>query len=171
MKYLITLLLFNSLIALQAQQVTTLATIPTNYGDGMILSAEGDILVSGGYMEDTILRITPAGVVSNFISGLPGPVGLGFDTADNLYVANYSGNSISKITPNVTVTEFASGLDGPAGLIVSENDEIFVTLYGANLSGNGITVLKFNLDGTSEEYGFITVQESCCYKRRPIRKQ
>jgi len=79
---------------------------------------------------------------------------MGFDSDGNLYVSNYTGNSISKVTPDGTVSSFASGLDGPAGLIVTESDEIFVTLYGAAFSGTGSTVLKFDLDGTSEVYAF-----------------
>lgn len=152
MKNLITLLFLFTLNILFAQQVTTLATITSNFGDGMIVTPEGDVLVSGGWNKDNILRIDPNGVVSNFATGLPGPVGMGFDSDENLYVTNYSGNSISKITPSGEVSEFASGLDGPAGLIVNEDDEIFVTLYGANFSGNGQKVLKYQTDGTYETY-------------------
>ena len=137
---------------LLAQEVTTIATIPSNYGDGMVMTPEGDILVSGGFNKDNILKITPTGVVTEHVSGLPGPVGMGFDSAGNLYVSNYTGNSISKITPGGTITEFASGLDGPAGLIVNDSDQIFVTLFGASFSGLGSTVLKFDLDGSSEVY-------------------
>jgi len=152
MKNLIVLLIFSSFLTVAAQEVTTLASIPSNYGDGMIMSPEGDVLVSGGWNKDNILKITTEGVVSEYVSGLPGPVGMGFDTDGNLYVSNYSGNSISKVTPGGVITEFASGLDGPAGLIVTENNEIFVTLYGDNFSGTGSTVLKFDLNGNSEVY-------------------
>ncbi len=110
--------------------------------------------MSGGWNKDNILKITPEGVVTEYVSGLPGPVGMGFDSDGNLYVSNYTGNSISKITPGGLITEFASGLDGPAGLIVSENDEIFVTLYGDNFSGIGSPVLKYDLNGNSEVYAF-----------------
>lgn len=154
MKYIITLLLCSIIPQLSAQYVSTIATIPTNFGDGMIVSPDGDVLVSGGWNKDNILKITTEGVVSDYVTGLPGPVGMGFDSEGNLYVSNYSGNSISKVTPEGVVSEFASELDGPAGLIVSDGDEIFVTLYGANFSGNGKTVLKFDLDGNSEIYAF-----------------
>ncbi len=154
MKNIFILLFFGSFLTLAAQEVTTLASIPPNYGDGMIMSPEGDVLVSGGWNKNDILKITPEGVVSTYVSGLPGPVGMGFDSDGNLYVSNYSGNSISKVTPEGIITEFASGLDGPAGLIVSDNDEIFVTLYGANFSGTGSTVLKFDLNGNFEVYAY-----------------
>ena len=154
MKNIFILIFFGSFLTVAAQEVTTLASIPTNYGDGMIMSPEGNVLVSGGWNKDNILQITPEGVVTTYVSGLPGPVGMGFDSDGNLYVSNYTGNSISKVTPEGVITEFASGLDGPAGLIVSDNDEIFVTLYGDNFSGNGSTVLKFDLNGNSEDYAF-----------------
>lgn len=152
-----------------SQEVSTIASIPTNYGDSMVMTPDGDILVSGGFNKDNILKITPEGEVTEHVSGLPGPVGMGFDTDGNLYVANYTGNSISKITPDGTITNFASGLDGPAGLIVTQTNEIFVTLFGASFSGLGSTVLKFDLDGSSEVYAFgegildaigITIDES-----------
>lgn len=154
MKNIFILLFFGSFLTVAAQEVTTLASIPPNYGDGMIMSPEGDVLVSGGWNKSDILKITPEGVVSTYVSGLPGPVGMGFDSDGNLYVSNYTGNSISKVTPEGVITEFASGLDGPAGLIVSDNDEIFVTLYGDNFSGTGSTVLKFDLNGNSEVYAY-----------------
>lgn len=133
-------------------QVITLATTEPGFGDGMTVTPQGDILVCGGGGRDNILKITSEGIVSEYISGLPSPVSLGFDSTGNLYVTNYRDNSISKITPTNTVSTFASGLDGPAGLFVSDNDEIFVTLYGADFSGEGSKVLKFNLDGSFEEY-------------------
>lgn len=154
MKNIIILLIFSSFLTVAAQEVTTLASIPSNYGDGMIMSPDGDILVSGGWNKNTIIKITTEGEVSTHVSGLPGPVGMGFDSDGNLYVSNYTGNSISKVTPEGVITEFASGLDGPAGLIVSENNEIFVTLYGDNFSGTGSTVLKFDLNGNSEVYAY-----------------
>ncbi|MEP0265995.1 T9SS type A sorting domain-containing protein [Dokdonia sp.] len=135
-----------------SQEVTTLASIESNYGDGMIITPEGDILVSGGFNKTNILKITLEGEVTEHVTGLLGPVGMGFDSDGNLYVSNYTGNTISKVTPEGTITEFASDLDGPAGLIVTENDEILVTLFGANFSGTGSTVLKFDLEGNSEIY-------------------
>ena len=154
MKNIFILLFLGAILTVAAQEVTTLASIPPNYGDGMIMSPEGDVLVSGGWNKNDILKITPEGEVSTYVSGLPGPVGMGFDSDGNLYVSNYTGNSISKVSPEGLITEFASGLDGPAGLIVSDNDEIFVTLYGANFSGTGSTVLKFDLNGNSEVYAY-----------------
>ncbi|SFS69950.1 Vgb family protein [Lutibacter maritimus] len=141
-----------SFTAIFSQDVSTLAKIESNYGDGMIVTPDGDILVSGGYNKTTILKVTPNGKVSTYIDDLPGPVGMGFDSKGNLYVSNYTGNSIIKITPNKVVSDFAKNLDGPAGLAVDENDDIFVTLYGAGFSGTGGKILKFKPDGSFVEY-------------------
>lgn len=134
-----------------SQSLSTLAKIEPDFGDGMIVTPEGDILVSGGYNKTSILKITREGKVSTYIDSLPGPVGMGFDSAGNLFVSNYTGNSIVKIAPNKEVINFAIGLDGPAGLIVNDSDEILVTLYGANFSGTGGKILKFKPDGSFME--------------------
>jgi DNA-binding beta-propeller fold protein YncE len=134
-----------------SQSVSTLAKIEPDFGDGMIVTPEGDILVSGGYNKTKILKIAKEGLVSTFIDGLPGPVGMGFDSKGNLYVANYTGNTISKITPTKEISYFAINLDGPAGLIVNDSDEILITLYGTNFSGTGGEILKFKPDGSFME--------------------
>jgi DNA-binding beta-propeller fold protein YncE len=132
--------------------VTTLANLPSPYGDGITLSPEGDILISGGYDKDTILRIDSQGLVSDFAGGLPGPVGMGFDSMGNIYISNYSGNSITKIDAQGLMSVFASGLDGPSGLMVDSHDQIFVSLFGAGFSGKGASVLKFTTDGSKEVF-------------------
>ena len=48
-------------------------------------------------------KVTPAGVVTTFASGLLGPDGLAFDSAGNLYVAeNFDG--VNEVTPAGAVT-------------------------------------------------------------------
>ncbi|MFI0429409.1 hypothetical protein [Mariniflexile sp. HMF6888] len=135
-------------MSVRSQSVSTLAKIEPNFGDGMVVTPEGDILVSGGYNKTSILKITREGKVSTYIDSLPGPVGMGFDSNGNLFVSNYTGNSIVKITPKKEIINFAQDLDGPAGLIVNDNNEIFVTLYGAGFSGTGGKILKFKPDGS-----------------------
>ncbi len=132
--------------------VTTVADLPYPFGDGITMTPDGEVLISGGYDKTSILKVAANGDVTEFVSNLPGPVGMGYDSNGNLFVANYTGNSISKVTPDGTVTTFATGLDGPAGLLVNQNDEILVTLFGAEFSGVGATVMKFNQDGSSEVF-------------------
>ncbi len=45
----------------------------------------------------TVSEVTPAGLVSTFVSGLSLPVGLAFDAAGNLYVANIGNNTVSTV--------------------------------------------------------------------------
>lgn len=150
-RFLSLLILFTTTVSF-SQKVHTLAKIEPRFGDGMIIAPNGDLLVSGGYDKTKILKITRSGSVSTFLDNLPGPVGMGFDSKGNLFVANYMGNSIFKITPDMEVSTFAKGLDGPSGLVVNKNDEIFVSLYGANFSGTGGKILKFQQDGTFVDY-------------------
>ena len=58
-------------------------------------------------------EVTPAGVVSTFATGFNIPVGLAFDAAGNLYVANTGDNTVSKVTPAGVVSTFASGFTVP----------------------------------------------------------
>jgi DNA-binding beta-propeller fold protein YncE len=65
-----------------------------------------------------IYELDPNGVQSTFVSQLNGPLGLAFDKAGNLFVAdggagNASSGNIYKFTPNGARTIFASGLNNP----------------------------------------------------------
>jgi len=110
---------------------------------------------------NTIRKITPAGVVSTFAgtagyyglfngtgpeASFNGPTGLAFDAAGNLYVADSQNNAIRKITPQAVVTTLAgSGLYGstngagsvasfshPYDIAVDSNGNVYVTDSGDN---------------------------------------
>ena len=140
------------------RSVSTLAaTVPTT-SDGISVGPNGDIYVSGGDGAVSgagghqILRITPAGEVSVFASGLGSANGSDFDSSGNLYVADFAGGAVRKITPEGVMTTFASGLDGPGGVWVDQNDNVLVTLYGFIVRGGGATVLSITPDGTVSTY-------------------
>lgn len=92
-----------------------------NSPGGMALDANGNIFVADGG-NDTIRKVTPAGVVTTFVgtAGVSGsadgtgaaaqfyePSGLAFDAIGNLYVADSGNNTIRKVTPEGVVTTFA----------------------------------------------------------------
>ena len=75
-----------------------------NGPEGLAFDAAGNLYVAN-WGDSTISKVTPAGVVSTFVSsGVNGPYGPVFDAAGNLYVANYGNSTISEITPS-SVTE------------------------------------------------------------------
>jgi sugar lactone lactonase YvrE len=118
-----------------AGTVTTLAGAPGSYGstDGTGAAARfsqpedvavdraGNAFVAESF-DNTIRKITPAGVVTTF-AGTPGspgsadgvgaaarfasPTGVAVDRAGNVFVADYGNNTIRKITPAGVVTTFA----------------------------------------------------------------
>jgi sugar lactone lactonase YvrE len=87
---------------------------------GVAVDASGNVYVAD-YLNHSIRKITPAGVVSTLAgSGLTGgadgigtaasfnrPSGIAIDTSGNLYVADNLNHSIRKITPTGTVSTFA----------------------------------------------------------------
>ncbi len=104
------------------------------YPMGMAFDASGNLFVSDAY-NHKIRKITPSGVVSDFAgSGSAGaadgagasasfnqPMGLAFDAAGNLFVADRVNSMIRKITPAGVVSTLAGTLprgyiDGPGAI-------------------------------------------------------
>jgi sugar lactone lactonase YvrE len=83
---------------------------------------------------DAILEFTPNGAQSTFASGLSGALGLAFDRAGNLFVADRSiaaGGTIYKFTPDGVRSTFALGLSYPSGLVFDSGGNLFVADGGA----------------------------------------
>src|SRR6185503_13149299 len=80
----------------------------------------------------TILKISPAGVVSTFASGFaPGALsGLALSPSGDLYAANNVTCVISKIAADGTVTVFASGLSSPTDILFDSAGNLLVANAG-----------------------------------------
>ncbi|HXA14382.1 MAG TPA: protease pro-enzyme activation domain-containing protein [Opitutaceae bacterium] len=103
-----------------------------NFPSGLAVDNSSGNLYIGDTNNDTIRRITPAGVVTTLAGteGVTGtangnglsmalfnsPSGVATDSTGNIYVADTGNSTIRKITPGGTVTTLA-GLGGIAGLL------------------------------------------------------
>jgi sugar lactone lactonase YvrE len=106
---------------------------------GVAVDSAGNLFVVDPF-ENTVRRVTPAGVVTTFAgaagqSGNVGgvgaaarfetPVGLAIDTADNLYVADVGNDNIRKITPAGRVSTLAT-VTSPRGVAVDASGVVYV---------------------------------------------
>lgn len=75
-------------------------------------------------------------------SGFSSPVGMGFDTAGNLYVAEWSAGRVSRIDPQGHRSTFADGLSGPSGLAIGPDGSVYVASYSRD------EIYRFAPDGS-----------------------
>ena len=85
-----------------------------NAPEGMAIDVSGNIYV-GDFTNNSIRKITPAGLVTTFATGFNGPAGMSFDASGNLFVAEQNGNVISKVTTGGVRSVYAG--TGTAGYV------------------------------------------------------
>lgn len=79
----------------------------------MAFDSSGNLYVTDN-VNGSVRRITPAGSVSTFASGLTDPNGIAIDAAGNLYVTETSLYILTRITPGGIKSVFA-GTSGSSG--------------------------------------------------------
>ena len=102
-------------------------------GSSARFSAPADVAADSAgnlYVADTgnnsIRRITAAGVVSTVATGFNHPAGIAVDGSGNLYVADTGNNSIRMVSAAGAVTTLASGFNGPSGVAVDSTGNVYV---------------------------------------------
>ncbi len=113
-----------------AQTISTFASGFKN-SVGLAFDSAGNLYV-GDTGNNTVAKVTPAGVVSTFATGFDGPFALAFDAAGNLYVANSGNNTVSEVTPAGVMSTFASGFNDPSGLAFDSAGNLYVASSGNN---------------------------------------
>lgn len=122
---------------------------------GLAVNTAGEVLV-GEFGVNLIRKITTAGVVSTFAGqqGILGnangtgiaaqfsrPIGVVFDSAGNLYVADSANNKIRKITPAGVVSNFAgSGTSGTTDGSSTTAQFLFPSIIAADAANNIYTI-------------------------------
>jgi sugar lactone lactonase YvrE len=116
-----------------AQQVTNLATLAqTAYGlryrpDGFLVVARPG--------QNTVVEISPAGVVAPYAINLSGPNGVYPDLDGNVWVTEFGGDRVSRINPDKTVDPIVSGapeVASPNGIVYdAARMALFYTNYSA----------------------------------------
>ena len=124
--------------------------IMTEYATNFV-GASGNDFDSNGvlYQSDigvsTIYKIINGNRIFFSNTGIFNPVGLVFDSNDNMYVCNCGNNTIRKITPAGVSTLFSSGaiFSCPNGITIDENDNLYVSNFS---NGN---IIKITDDGAT----------------------
>lgn len=124
----------------------TAVTASFNSPCGVALDLNGNLYV-GDSGNNSIRKITPAGVISTFATGFNFPRELRVDGTGNLYVCDQQSNTIKRVSPAGIVTNLAgTGQLGstngnsnvatfysPIGLLLDGNGNLFIGDAGTNL--------------------------------------
>jgi streptogramin lyase len=92
--------------------ITSFSSGLSNAPTGLAFDASGNLYVADGIAN--INKITSAGDVSTFATGLAGPCGLAFGSNGDLYVADSLDGTIDEFSPEgLNIATIASGLSSP----------------------------------------------------------
>jgi sugar lactone lactonase YvrE len=121
-----------------------------NEPEGMAIDSSGNIYVAN-YNNDSISKITPAGVVSGF-AAIGFPEGMAINAAGDLFVASTGNNGIEEITPSGVVSTFLTNLNpqGPVWLAFDPSGNLYFT--NSARSGEEVEVSKATPEGVVSTY-------------------
>jgi hypothetical protein len=130
---------------------TTFVSGITGLTSRIAFNRAGDLFVGD---VNGILKITPAGTKSTFVTGVK-VNGIRCDAAGNVFVSDGTSRSILKITPAGVKSTFAPAIIDTLDLVFDTNGDLLAVDYGAdpaNPNGPGINgqgkIHRFTPDGT-----------------------
>ena len=125
-----------------AQNVTTLTPTPFPASGDLAVDTDGNIFVADYGVSivrprgTRVYKVTPAGEVSVFATGIMGGTGNTFDSQGNLYQSSYDSARIDLISSDGVVTRFAGspdqGIVRPIGLTFDSRGNLFVANWSSN---------------------------------------
>ncbi|WP_143822349.1 NHL domain-containing protein [Mucilaginibacter pedocola] len=137
----------------------TAASASFNAPSGLVVDNSGNIYVADAN-NNMLRKITAAGVVSTFASGLNYPTDVAIDNAGNLFVAEGGGTTIKKITPAGVVSTFANGFQSPFGVAVDAANYVYVADFNMRIykvSPTGVVTVLAGSGATGAANGIGTV--------------
>jgi len=111
------------------------------------------VLYQADIRDNAVYSIVGGSRVLFSSTGLVLPVGIAFDSNDNLFVCNCGNNTIRKITPGGVSTLFSSGsglLGCPNGMTIDEDDNLYIVNFSNPF------IVKIEPDGTVTNIGSTT---------------
>jgi sugar lactone lactonase YvrE len=85
--------------------------------------ASGNVYVA----ESNLRKISPSGVVTTLVSGIPFSFGIAVDSSGNVFLTDVLGDQIRKITPGGSVSIFAATANAPNALTIDSSNNLYFT--------------------------------------------
>lgn len=112
-----------------------------------------DFIVTRYGGSNQIVKLSPDGTVTNYLSGFPlnGPVGLAYDPDGNLLIGNFNDRVVIRVVEDTmqVVGQYPGG--GPLGFIIYHNECIYGTGFGTD------KIFCMKLDGQVDTLAGTTV--------------
>lgn len=110
----------------------------------------GNLYVSN--FSGNILRITPAGSVSEYATGLFSPEGIAFDSNGNLFVADRNDRKLIRIAPDGSSTTLLTGIIGIRSVAVDASDFVYFDQQVGGGSSATVKIVKYDQnDGSTTD--------------------